>query len=676
MGLSHLCAARALLLVSRFRALVVAASISAFLFLFCFANLYYQPFSTGWLRLVDISFWLLSAGSVFAGLLEVSLFWRASPLLSTTLLAVVGTAVVVVARVSSAAYSLLKTGFYTQPVGGSIVDVTSYMIATTAIPGSFMLLASTSISTLYRGPVVFRGGPTLHSLLMRVVETASNTKPWVLYVASFTVGLAVRLYPELKHLDLPVGWDTLEYISNARDFAYQPKVLTTYLWLGGWRNLPPLLTWVPGLLALAGIDPWVFFKVYPPVVVGLLSMLSAAIAYRLTGSRSVAFAATLLTVFNPYVLGQSQQWHRHVLGVVLLLAYLYLCGSGARPLSRALTLVATSLSYEPAAAVALVLSAAEAIASRDRLGRCTFALSASLSLLALLWYVGFPQRPVVALTSGGVYVAGSTEYSPGAVLRYTITCSLLLAPSLAVATIWERIDWRARLAVVLLLATFIAPALSVVAPVDQHRWFTMLLTALTPYTAAGLARLGRRLLIAVALVVVILGSAYPFTDLGHEHFAIWSTVPIQSARGYPWRMGPAVSNLTDVESAARVVMESGEPALVGLGLYPHLHLYIRNPENLVNAGQDPILPTVIAYAVSKNVSRLLVVTKVDLLKQLEEFRIKPDLYNVTMSYYLSRERFLSIDSVKCETLYRGSTLAVYVVEVEGSSSVAESGGRS
>ena len=92
---------------------------------------------------------MLSAGSVFAELLEVSLFWRASPLLSTTLLAVVGTAVVVVARVSSATYSLLKTGFYTQLVGGSIVDVTSYTIATTAIVGSFVLLASTS----YKYPV-------------------------------------------------------------------------------------------------------------------------------------------------------------------------------------------------------------------------------------------------------------------------------------------------------------------------------------------------------------------------------------------------------------------------------------------------------------------------------------------------------------------------------------------
>jgi hypothetical protein len=66
----------------------------------------------------------------------------------------------------------------------------------------------------------------------------------------------------------------------------------------------------------------------------------ASIAYKLSNSRWVALASSLLAAFNPYILGQSQQWHRHVLGIIVLLAYL----CEAKPLHRAITLAIVSLS--------------------------------------------------------------------------------------------------------------------------------------------------------------------------------------------------------------------------------------------------------------------------------------------------------------------------------------------
>jgi len=62
-----------------------------------------------------------------------------------------------------------------------------------------------------------------------------------------------------------------------------------------------------------------------------MSMATTAIAYKPSNSKWIALASSLLTVFNPYILGQSQQWHRHVLGVIMLPAYLYLYEKGARP---------------------------------------------------------------------------------------------------------------------------------------------------------------------------------------------------------------------------------------------------------------------------------------------------------------------------------------------------------
>jgi hypothetical protein len=66
-------------LVSRFRVLIAVLSISISLTVFILANLYYQPHPAGGLRLVDISFWILFIGSVAAGLLDLSLFWKRSP---------------------------------------------------------------------------------------------------------------------------------------------------------------------------------------------------------------------------------------------------------------------------------------------------------------------------------------------------------------------------------------------------------------------------------------------------------------------------------------------------------------------------------------------------------------------------------------------------------------------
>jgi len=550
-----------------------------------------------------------------------------------------------------------------QIIGGSIIDEVSYKVATITIIGSFIVLVSTAMSTWYGKPVVFHESPTLHSLLIQIVKTLNSIKLEILYMVSFLIGFMTRLYPELKYAGLPLSCDTLEYISVARDFLQEPKILTTYLWIGWWRNLPPLLTWISGFSAWVGIDPWVFFKIYPPIMVGAMSAIIAAIVYRISDSKLAALISSLVMSFNPYILGQSLQWHRHVLGVLMLLIYIYLCERRSRTLHRALVLAITALSYEPTAVIALLLSIAETVTSRDWRSRSIFALSTSIALLVLLWYIGSPWRPIVTITPVGVYVAGNIEYNPEPALKYTIVCILLLTPSLTVIPLWRRIDWRAKLTITVLFTAFILPTLSVIAPVDQHRWFLMLLTLLTPYTIVGLMKFSKSLLILITLITVILGSAYPFTEYGYKHFIIWPDVSIEPAAGYPWRMTPALTNITDLENVANIIKSSRDLILVSSVLYPQLHLYIRNPINIRVIGQDPTLPVVISYAISRDISRLLVITVVNITKQLEEFRENPSFYNMIMSIYLGKEKFVSIEEIKCEEIYSGSRLSAYIVEI-------------
>jgi len=129
-------------------------------------------------------------------------------------------------------------------------------------------------------------------------------------------------------------------------------------------------------------------------------------------------------------------------------------------------------------------------------------------------------------------------------------------------------------------------------------------------------------------------------------------------------MTPAIANITDIENAARIMGGASKNlALVGLHFYPQLHLFIRNPMNITVLDQDPTLSTTITYMVSKNLTRILVITTINISKQLEEFRAKPDIYNATMLPQLGKEKIVNIDRIKCETLYRGSSLNIYIIEI-------------
>jgi len=191
----------------------------------------------------------------------------------------------------------------------------------------------------------------------------------------------------------------------------------------------------------------------------------------------------------------------------------------------------------------------------------------------------------------------------------------------------------------------------------------MLLTILTPYTISGLAELDVRLVALLAVITVILGSAYPFTESGYMHFAIYPAVSTPHAKGYPWKMKPSLGNITDLENTARIIKVVSEVVLVNLHLYPQLHLYVRNPKNIIVTSQEPALPMVVAYGVNKNLSGMFVITATNMAGQLEEYKANPDLYNATMAPFLSREKYISVDKIECQVLYRGGTFNVYLVEI-------------
>jgi uncharacterized protein (UPF0333 family) len=84
--------------------------------------------------------------------------------------------------------------------------------------------------------------------------------------------------------------------------------------------------------------------------------------------------------------------------------------------------------------------------------------------------------------------------------------------------------------------------------------------------------------------------------------------------------------------------------------------------------QDPTLPITISYIISKNLTKMLVITTINMSKQLEELKANPNFYNITILLQLEKEKIVSIDRIKCETLYKGSVLSIYIVENRDESS--------
>jgi len=279
-----------------------------------------------------------------------------------------------------------------------------------------------------------------------------------------------------------------------------------------------------------------------------------------------------------------------------------------------------------------------------------------------MFYTGLPQKPIVNLTPAGIQIAYLTEYFMYDVVRCTMVCLLILSPSIVIFKVRGKVDVRSKVAFVVLFMAFILPIISTKAPVDQPRWFFMLLTILTPYIIVGLYDLDRKAALVFTMAIIVSGVAYTFTDAGYTLFRIW---PSGYAGGYPWRMGPTTTNLADIESISRIINERRDVVLTSLPLYPQIHLYVRNPENIIIYGRMD-LPHLIYFLNATKLKKVLVVTEMNLTSQFIEFREKPEDYNMIMEFlmrYSGKESWIKIDDVICREIYVGSKVNLYELQI-------------
>jgi len=643
-SLHALCRSREASLIFKVRALIVSISIVVFILVIYIANVWYQPASYPWLVLADYGLWILFTITLLAGLLDM-LCCFSRYLLSMYAVTVVGVILAVIGRFASLLQSLLDSSFYTPIVGGGLVGRESYKWASLVIAGSVLVLASTLVATLLRGHVVFSERVTVDGVLRLLKRIEGGIKAGSILAASFMVGFLLRLYPETLY-ELPIGWDTIEYVSNALDFAQNPKIITTYTWLGDLRNIPPLLTYISGGLAIAGLSPFIFFKIWPPIATGAISLLAAAITLRLTRSRLAALLSAIAVAFNPWILGQTQQWQRHVLGLVLLMLYIYIALSDKpRNAVKVALLILMATAYEQTCLLAVVISIVEALRGGMR-ERILYTATLVFSLLLLIFYTGFPSKPVVALTPLGPWIAGSTISMGG--LGHAIQALLVLALFTPAIFMLRSVDIVVKVIFIAIFVFAFSPMLFTITIALPYRWLTILITITTPFAVAALYQRGLKIIaLLFATLIVIAGVAYVFTKGGYAHFTFLSQA---FPHGYPWRLSPAISDTTFCRDTARIVLEEKEALVImRFTLYPCLHLYIRNFTKAVNLDGEPIALDVIRVMNATKTGTLYVLTWInlteDLKRTVEEFNSIAELYGL-------REPWFKLESLKCEELLK------------------------
>jgi len=159
---------------------------------------------------------------------------------------------------------------------------------------------------------------------------------------------------------------------------------------------------------------------------------------------------------------------------------------------------------------------------------------------------------------------------------------------------------------------------------------------------------------------VLAGTAYVFTSSGSQNFEVWNGAsPDWTSWGYPWRMAPAVSNLTVYEYAARAIEEKPAEMLMPLSIYPMMHLYIRNFTQVAILSGMPSLQDAV-YLMNATGSKLLyVATTHNLTDELNKIMNSTEPSSSAESW----NTWFKIEDLRIAELFRSPDFTLYEVSI-------------
>ena len=582
--------------VSRYRALVGLAGLALLLV----PVLPGQPGYPYFFVRLDYAIWasvLLVSVAALQDLRELSPW----PATSTLLLEVLGLTVAWAGRLYSVVYTFLYSsrrfyvgGFTWEPGVAAATYAASFL-------GSSVVVACLAIHGVLGRPVVLASSASLGDVCRRLRGALESLGRYP-EAAGFAVGFLVRLLPEVIWWPRLVGFDTVSYVAHLRDFTASPAVLGSYYWMGYYRNVPPLLDWLLYPVALV-VDPLYVFKLYPPIVYGVLAALVARYSRRVLNQGGwAAILAAVASSLSLATLRLSWDLHKQLLSQVLVVSALTLIddpeGCPRRLLLATVPLALAGLASEFGAAVAIAVSAYTIALRIARLGGrarvalvATYVAVATHSYTLISWYLGTPVAASPVLGYVPPVVLESHEARPE-VYPYLLACLGPLLPLYLAGA--ERLWGRAGVSVATVSTLVLISLAPLVAPwtdVSMGEWDRAVKSAVQIYVAIALTQLGTIKSRALKTSLLLFALLPGLFAVGTEGLNELNSTLVASLRRMPTGLVPAAASPELYDLALRVgeeVSKVGRPLVVDPWVERFVHLYLRNPR----PGDVLVVPTV------------------------------------------------------------------------------------
>jgi len=572
--------------------------------------------------------YMLWASSILAILAASADLWvyRDKGIVSTLFFEILGLFLVVYGRLCSLLMNITYGGIgFFEPLLGSSYSLSSFLVSLQALTGSIIISGSIIGHVIFKGPPVLANSPSiadlstlLYSFALKI-DGLFSSKTWIPLIILALVGFTYRFIPEIYYWPNLIGWDTPEYVAHLLDFATTLNPFTSYYWMGGMRNTPPMINIVLLPAALAGYA-WEAFKLYPSIAFGFITVLGALIAVKIYGaSWRVGFLAGLATMGSILVLRISWDYQKQLLGTVFMLACIIVLEkwSPLQSLKRAVIVTAfflsSALSSEITALASWLLSVVlllDGLKYRDLHSVIAGLTGVAASTALEIWYW---RQPYIVAPGIGVLPVGIVPFTGdySEVASYIISgYGLILPPALIVL-----FSERRKFIGVTVLGLMLAGASPLIAPYTSvTTWYRFLIAPapiVAPLSVLGFSRAlhGTRNAFPAILLYLILSDLMGY---GFVYAYPLTARYVYSLREFPSALTPSAPYVSIYEFFKGYKTNTTIVAQADIARYVHMAIRNPSPTKLIWSSSFPDNSTVCSLAKALNLSRILVVTRVNL----------------------------------------------------------------
>jgi len=568
-----------------------------------------------------------------------------------------------IGRLSITVLTFFRSSFLGPIVGMVIFHPQDAWIYGLFIAGVFLGVETIVVHSLLGKPILLTSSLPYSqylekdwTFLLRLYRFALSRPP----LTGFIFGFVARLLPEIYWWPWHIGWDTVEYLAHLRDFINDLDLLQPYYWMGGLRNIPPLMDVLLTPFTTV-VDDWVLMKLYSPVCYGLLI---AAITYMSSKTLEIRgkYLLALIVASTFFILNLRISWdyHRQLLGSVLMVLAvssmeMNIYSTSIRRQSLPISLlILSSMSHEVTAYLSAMLSISAVVYSLFRGRSYSKALTYSVSTIISVALLIFYAKGVAWKSSFfGALPAGLTSYG----IESTAECIAYLVAGfgpvipLALIGVHRTGIWH-KLALLFLLIAGVSPLIAPrTAVATWYRFMIGMGPLITPLAIKGAETLGTRSLILYLLFLVTPGFFFYTPEAGH------ASILVSAIREFPSALTPSPTvraALEDLNNLTTVIKDlDPETTIVSEASWARwIHLSLRNPtpERLVWVWREITLRDIVYYMNTTKQTSIYMVTwrgKQTLVKEAEN---------------LNNQDYKLVDSLKIE-LVRDGIYKIYKVSL-------------